>query len=293
MDKKKYVLITGTATGIGKATTLKFAAEGWDVIACKLPFQDGQQYSGNSRIHVLDLDVTDEPMIRDTVSQVSEICGENGLAAIINNAGVVLASGILESVSIDEAKTCYDINVFGMMRVIQNFLPLLRQYGKGKILNLASGAVHAPVPGSGVYNSSKFAVIGVTNTLRLELAPFGIQVSALEPSAVKSEMTKGGRDKNKANWDGLPPDLKAVYTEPLAPTVEWLSGQVDNAIEPEIIADKLYWMANQRKLKMRYGGGKTAEQLVAMASFLGENRFEGVLKKILKVNQGTHVGFTG
>lgn len=289
--KKKYVFITGGATGIGFATSKKFAAMGWEVISTVLPNQNRDELSSVANVQIIELDITDEKMVQDAAERVSNIVGDNGLALLINNAGIAnVGSGALEGVSMSAIHFLYEVNLFGTMRVIQSFLPLLRQYGKARIINLASGAVRAPVPFAAVYNSSKYAVVGMSKTLRYELAPFGIQVACIEPSSVKSEMTADHEKNMEITWSKMTPESVELYREPLAPILGWLSDQIVHAIEPEEVAKKIYKVSQKQKMKIRYGGGKMAEMLSFMEGVMGENLLEKMLSGMMKVPKDKFIG---
>ena len=130
-------------------------------------------------------------MVRAGAARVAAVLDGQGLDLLINNAGVAnIATGVLEAVDMTEARRLFDINVFGMVNVIQAHLPLMHQSRRSpRIINFASGAVRVPLPCSAIYNMSKYAVEGMTNTLRYELAPFGIQATSIEPGAVATGMT--------------------------------------------------------------------------------------------------------
>lgn len=288
--KNIFVFITGAATGIGLAASKKYAAMGWQVIATVLPGQDRSALTSHSNIEVVELDITDGEMIDKAYGTVNKIVGSNGLALLINNAGIAnIGSGAFEGVSIKDINFVYKVNVFGMMQIVQKFLPLLRRYGYAKIINLASGAVRVPVPFAGAYNSSKFAVVGISKTLRYELAPFGIQVACIEPSTVKSEMTANHKENLEKSWSRMTPESERLYRAPIQPTNEWLSEQITNAIPPENVADKIYKVSCKKKMRIRYGGGSMAEQLTFLEGLIGENLLESMLMKMLRIPKNKFV----
>jgi len=282
--KDKFVFITGAATGIGLATSKKFASMGWQVISTVLPGQDKSGLTNIANIQIVELDITKANMVEEMAKKVHDIVGDEGLALLINNAGIAnIGSGALEGVGMTDIKFCYEVNVFGTITMIKSFLPLLRRYGTARIINLASGAVRAPVPFAGAYNSSKYSVLGISKTLRYELAPFGIQVACIEPSTVQSEMTAGHTENMEISWSKMTPESVRIYRDTIGPTNEWLSEQIVNAIPPEQIADKIYKVHGKKKMKIRYGGGSMAEMLSVTEGILGENLFEKILMKMMKV----------
>src|SRR6185436_15948220 len=187
----KSAMVTGAAMGMGMLMARKLAQRGWNVFAGVLPGLDSRQLTDGVKLTVIEQDVTDVGMVRKGAAKVAAELNGAGLDLLINNAGIAnIATGVIEGVDLEQAKRLFDVNVFGQVRVVQAFLPLLHQSRQSpRIINFSSGAVRVPMPCSGIYNMSKYAVEGMTNTLRYELAKFGIQVTSIEPGAVRTPMT--------------------------------------------------------------------------------------------------------
>ena len=194
------VLVTGTSTGIGRATALHMDRLGWRVFASIRNAADGQsllaEASGNL-VPVI-MDVTDADSIARTREQIARLAGESGLAGLVNNAGVGFTSP-LEFVPLDELRWMFEVNVFGLLAVTQAFLPLLRQR-RGRIVNISSTASLTVAPFHGPYSATKLSVNGLSNALRLELRPHGVQVAVVicgsiaDPDLGKSERPGGPGD---------------------------------------------------------------------------------------------------
>jgi NAD(P)-dependent dehydrogenase (short-subunit alcohol dehydrogenase family) len=179
MAAARSVLITGCSTGIGRATALRLAAEGWTVYAtARRPETLAELERAGCR--TLALDVTDEASMQAAVAAV-----DAPLGALVNNAGYSL-SGALETLPIDEVRRQFETNVFGLLRLTQLVLPQMREARAGRIVNLSSMGGRLTFPGGGAYHATKWAVEALSDVLRVEVAPFGIDVIVIEPGLIKS-----------------------------------------------------------------------------------------------------------
>ncbi len=178
--QKQSVVVTGASTGIGHACALQFAQLGYRVLAGVRRQEDAAalQSASGGRIEPLLLDVTYPEAVRAAAAML----GEGPLHGLVNNAGIAVA-GPLELVPLDRWRKQLEINVLGLVSVTQAFLPALRR-GCGRIVNIGSIAGRSALPCSGPYCASKYAVEAITDSLRMEVAPFGISVSVIEPGAV-------------------------------------------------------------------------------------------------------------
>ena len=160
-------------------------ADGHRVVAtARDPGGAQEALQGSEGLLVLPLDVTDEQQARAAVDAAVQRFGR--IDVLVNNAGYGLF-GAVEEVSDDEVRAIFDTNVFGLLNVTRAVLPTLRQQGSGRVLNLSSSAGFASSAGRGLYSASKFAVDGLSEALRSELAPLGIQVTAVEPGSFRTE----------------------------------------------------------------------------------------------------------
>lgn len=282
MNNKKTVFITGAATGIGKTTACKLDSEGWDVFAGVLPNQDTTDLRKgcSTRLQVVEIDITNVAMIQKAVEIVAKQVGEKGLTALINNAGVAnIGSGVLAGVNMAEVRTLFEINVFGTLQVTQAFLPLLHQYGAARIVSLSSGAARVPVPTAGAYMMSKLAVEGMTKTLRIELAPLGIQATAIEPGAVRTPMTDNAEENMSKVWETIPDDVRQIYEPLLRPANKNLAKSIEDANEPEVIAHAIHKALTAKTMRPRYTVGKEVTFLPMAQRLMSEPMFENVLLK--------------
>lgn len=183
-NTQRTVLVTGASTGIGRAATLYMDRLGWRAFAGVRDEADAAalRAEGSGRLTPVYLDVTDARSIAETRRIIAAEQHDAGLAGLVNNAGIPYG-GPVEFISLDEVRRTYEVNFFGAIAITQAFLPLLRQ-GRGRIVNMSSigGLVSAPFVAP--YASTKFALEALSDSLRMELAPWHIHVSVIEPGAI-------------------------------------------------------------------------------------------------------------
>jgi len=168
--------------------------------------------------------------------------------------------------------------------VIQAFLPLLHESKQSpRIVNFSSGAVRVPMPCSGMYNMSKYAVEGLTNTLRYELAPFGIQATSIEPGAVKTNMTANPLETTASIWDRTSPELRRRYESKLRPITDQLGRMLLQANDPDAITDEVLKVVDVVRLKPRYAVGKELRLVPLMQKLLPELAFERMIARQFKI----------
>ena len=206
MDKGN-ILVTGASTGIGRACALRLAELGYRVFAGVRKPVDGEalRAQGAGAIEPVALDVTSA----ESVAGAAAALADEPLAGLINNAGIAVL-GPLELVSVDAWRRQFEVNVIGLVAVTQACLPLLRR-GRGRIVNIGSISGRSALPGSGPYDSTKFAVEAITDSLRLEVHRWGIAVSVIEAGAVATPIyEKCLREVDELSRQ-VPPEQYALY----------------------------------------------------------------------------------
>ncbi|MEE8164462.1 MAG: SDR family NAD(P)-dependent oxidoreductase, partial [Myxococcota bacterium] len=175
------VLITGAATGIGLALARKLDAAGWTVFAGvhRTP-PDALMDGASERLTPLPLDVTDIDQIGRAVEKIQDGLGDRGLSLLVSNAAMTGAPGPVESVRIEEFERLMDVNLWGPLRLVQAFLPILRKHARPRIVIVSSASVHITIPLGCAYPVSKSALAALAQHLRLEMEPFGIEVTDLQ-----------------------------------------------------------------------------------------------------------------
>ena len=190
MSNSKTVFITGATAGIGRTTALHLAALGHHVIASGRRRAELDRLAAEAKglagtLDVVSLDVTDAASIAAAVDAVGTLTGERGLDVLINNAGFGVL-GPTSEISDAEMRRQYETNVFGLMNVTRAFLPAMRARRAGRIINVSSMGGRITLPYFGVYNSTKYAVESLSDALRYELRPFGIDVALIEPGVIRT-----------------------------------------------------------------------------------------------------------
>lgn len=207
------VVVTGASTGIGAACALDCAGRGMTVFAGVRDPRAGEALAakGGPSLIPITLDVTDEPSITRSVEMVQLVVGEGGLGGLVNNAGIVIASP-LELIPLSQLRKQLEVNVIGQIAVTQAFLPLLRR-GRGRIVNMGSIAGRGTIPLLGPYSASKFALEALTDALRMELQPWGIQVSIIEPGAIATPLWEKSAKTAEDFEASASEEAKALYGE--------------------------------------------------------------------------------
>ncbi|HEV2125399.1 MAG TPA: SDR family NAD(P)-dependent oxidoreductase, partial [Chloroflexota bacterium] len=183
-ENRRSVVITGASTGIGHACALHLDALGFRVFAGVRREADGDSLrrQASDRLTPLILDVTDEATIEAASEHVHQAMGDAGVSGLVNNAGIAIG-GPLELIQLDDLRRQLEVNVIGQVAVTQAFLPLLR-HGRGRIVNMGSISGRVAGPFVGPYAASKFAMEALTDSLRLELRPWGVHVAIVEPGVI-------------------------------------------------------------------------------------------------------------
>lgn len=280
---RKTALVTGAGSGLGFVTAKMLSEMGWKVYGTITPGRSPKKLKKINCIPVV-VDISDRESVESAYGYIAKDIGSDGLAALINAAGVAaIAGGVIEGVPEERIKALFEVNVFGTLRMIQVFLPLLRKYGPARIINVASSGVRVPTAFSGIYAISKYAVEGITNSLRYEMPVFGIQVTTIEPGAMKTPMTANSNENMTKTWDMMPADIKKIYFKKLNPSLQYMNKMIQHANKPEAVAKVIVKALYAKKMKIRYIGGSDVLFLPFLQRFLGENQFEKLILKAQKL----------
>ncbi|MGZ4332979.1 MAG: SDR family oxidoreductase [Gaiellaceae bacterium] len=203
----RSVLITGASSGIGEASALRLARAGWRVLAGVRAGADGDRLraAAGEQLEPVTIDVT-EPA---TIAAVAEALGDEPLDGLVNNAGTALAMP-LEFLPLDQLRRQLEVNLVGHVAVTQALLPNLRS-ARGRIVNVGSIAGRSSLPFLGAYAASKYALEAVTDALRVELRPFGIAVTVIEPGTIATPIWRKGGERFEELAAQLPAELGELY----------------------------------------------------------------------------------
>jgi len=205
------VVVTGASKGIGAAVVRRLAADGYRVVAGVRRTEDAEALRGElgDRVVPALLDVTDPEAVAATAALVGREVGERGLAGLVNNAGIAVAAP-LEFLPPERLRRQLEVNVVGQHAVTKALLPLLRR-GHGRIVNLGSIGGRIASPLTGAYAASKFALRGLTDSLRLELSPWGIAVVLVEPGSTATPIWETSLAAAEKLQQTLPPEAVELY----------------------------------------------------------------------------------
>ena len=269
-DRYGAVLITGASSGIGRACAIRLDQMGFTVFAGVRREEDGNSIKKQTsdRLRTIQLDINIDEQILNAVATVTEELPQAGFAGLINNAGIAV-TGPLECVSRVEFIRQLEVNVVSQIAVTQAFLPLLRRY-MGRIINISS--ISGRIAGAmiGPYCASKFAFEAVTDSLALELNPFGIKVSVIEPGVVNSPFWKkliASEDELLRSYSS---EAQDIYKQSLARRRQKLVQLQGTGMSPEKVSQVIANVLVSKRPKARYVIGLEAKLKVAIARYFPE-----------------------
>jgi NAD(P)-dependent dehydrogenase (short-subunit alcohol dehydrogenase family) len=268
----KTILITGASSGIGKATALRFQAEGWTVIATMRDPAAGAELAALDNIHVARLDVTDAGSIAAAVNDGIARFGK--IDVLVNNAGYG-AYGPLEAFSTERIRRQFDTNVIGLLEVTRAVLPHMRANRSGTIVNISSIGGQVTFPLGTLYHGTKFAVEGLSEALHYELEPLGIRVRIVEPGMIQTDF--GGRsfdfamDENLSDYGATAEAMGRLFGKLAA-----------NPSAPELVAGVIWDAANETGDRLRYRAGPDAEALLDDRKAKGDASFIAGIKRLME-----------
>jgi NADP-dependent 3-hydroxy acid dehydrogenase YdfG len=273
----KIALVTGASSGIGEATARALMAAGYKVFAGarRLDRMAGLAAAGAT---LLKLDVTDGA---STVAAIEAIkTGAGRLDVLVNNAGYG-SYGALEDVPLDEARRQFDVNVFGLARLCQLVLPIMRAQKSGKIVNITSVGGKIWEPLGSWYHATKFAVEGLSDCLRAEVEGFGIDVIIIEPGAIRTEWAGIARDGL------LQTSGSGAYAEQAKGHARLLAAADTSRLTspPTVVAKTIVRAVGARRPKTRYATGGGARTILFLRTILPDRMFDRLMRRI---SQGFH-----
>lgn len=277
----RSAVVTGAGSGLGFATAKMLKEQGWTVFGTII---EGQSDAELKKLGITPLvvDISNPDEVYKIAETVDKIRGDKGISALLNIAGISgPGGGLLEGVPMEGIRVTMDVNVIGTLNMVRAFLPLLRKYGKGRIVNVSAGC-RTPAPFTGAYLVSKYAVEGITNVLRYEQAPFGIQVTSIEPAGIKTAMIANHEENEKKTWDRMGDKIKAVYYDKIEPTLQFINKSMGKADEPSEVSKVIIKALNAKKMKIRYMA-KSVSWQAGVQRLIGENAFESMMQKGMKL----------
>lgn len=271
---KNIVLITGASSGIGKATAKRLLEEGYTVYAAARRVEQMRDLEALGG-HPLKMDITVEEDIQGVVRTIEERHG--GVDVLINNAGYAIY-GAMEDTSLADARRQFEVNLFGLARLTQLVLPYMREQRRGRVINMSSmgGRIYTPL--GAWYHASKHALEGWSDSLRLELKPFGIDVVIIEPGTIETEfgevmlqpmLERSGDSAYRDLAQAMATATRNSYENGDSSPASLIAGVISRALRAE-------------RPKTRYAAGKYAKPMLFIRRFLGDRVFDRVVMSQVK-----------
>ncbi len=272
---EKVALVTGSSSGIGFETALALARENYFTFASMRNTDKAGKIQEiakkeNLNLEVIELDVDKEESIKSAVKKIQEQKGR--IDVLVNNAGYGLF-GCVEDITIDDLKAQFETNFFGVVRLIQEITPTMRKHGSGIIVNVSSVAGRIGFPGTPAYISSKFALEGLSESMRYELSPFGIKTIIIEPGVIKTDFFSS---------------MKVAKGKPYSPYKE-ITEKVMNGVKmmaemgtpPDEVAKTIIKAIQTKEPLPRYIVGSDASMFLEAKRVKTDIEFENYIKKVL------------
>ncbi|MGA3325047.1 MAG: SDR family oxidoreductase [Terriglobia bacterium] len=281
MADKGAVVITGASTGIGAACALHLDMLGYRVFAGIRKAADGEslRQRASARLVPVRLDISDEAEVGQAARNVIEALGGEGLAGLVNNAGIVVG-GMLEFLPLEALRLQLEVNVVGQIAVTQAFLPSLRK-ARGRIVNMGSVSGLISGPFTGAYSASKFALEALTDSLRLELRPWKIHVSIVEPGYIQTPFVSKSLAAAEALRAQLPEEALQLYGASLRAVREGTEREAAKAASTEVVVKAVVHALAARRPRTRYVVGNHSSFQIALGRALPDRWRDALIARAL------------
>jgi NAD(P)-dependent dehydrogenase (short-subunit alcohol dehydrogenase family) len=282
-ESTRSVVITGASTGIGEACALHLDGLGWRVFAGVRTIAAGEvlQAKSSARLLPVCIDVTDAASIASAREIVTRELGVHGLTCLVNNAGIVVAAP-LEFVPLDDVRRQFEVNVIGAIAATQAFLPLIRK-SRGRIVNIGSDNGRLSLPIMGPYCASKFAIEAITDALRIELAPWGIEVVLIEPGNIATPIWRKSLAEARRIEAALPPEYQRLYGSQVASVRAFAAEFGSRGSQPLAVAKMVARALDERRPDTRYPVGLDARVTTTLVRFLPDRLLDRLIRRLLNL----------
>ncbi len=268
-ETRGLVVVTGASTGMGAATARELARRGFHVLAGVRRDGDGMPLRTDG-IEPVILDITDPDHLAALVARVER--DPRPLRALVNNAGVP-GAGPVEVTPLDQWRRIFEVNVFGHVAVIQALLPALLR-DKGRVVNITSLNGKISMAGYGPYSASKFAMEAISDALRNELAPHGVQVVVVEPGGVRTEMSRTGLAALTRLHEGMTPGQNARYGALMQAIPSHVAAFTNAGVTSDVAAKTIAKAVTDGRPRTRYTIGATAAFLIRASRVLPDRMLD-------------------
>ncbi|MDQ6866034.1 MAG: SDR family oxidoreductase [Thermoproteota archaeon] len=276
-SNQKVALVTGSSSGIGFETSLTLARSGFLTYATMRNLGKGATIKSVAAkeglpIRVAQLNVTEERSINDAVHSIISDVGK--IDVLVNNAGYGI-NGAFEDLAMEEIKAQYETNLFGVIRVTQAVLPIMRKQKSGIIVNISSGAGRFGYPGGSAYVSTKFAIEGLSESMAYELEPFGIRVVLVEPGVIKTNFANSIVAAKKSQ------DPNSPYAQLMQNVATSFQHMIEGGSSADVVAKVVLKAVTSENPNLRYLAGKDVETWMEGKKSMSDEEFYKMMKENL------------
>ena len=270
MQVEKVALVTGSSSGIGFETALLLSKSGFHTYASMRNLEKSKNITEivnteNLPLRVIQLDVNDDISVKNAINK---IIAENGrIDVLINNAGYGLFSPI-EDITLDQVKEQFETNFFGVVRLVKEVLPVMRKQRNGIIVNVSSGAGRVAIPVSSAYVATKFALEGLSESMRYELKEFGINIIIIEPGVIRTNFVENMKTAGTRSRSESP------YADLIGRTLKGFGGLMDNSSPPKLVAEAILNAITSKEPEIRYVIGDDAKSIMKVRKSTSDKEFE-------------------
>ena len=287
-EKEKVAVVIGCSSGIGFETSLLLARKGFYTYATMRNLNKSQKIKDIAEkeslpLKILQLDVTDDKSVKDAIREITY--ESSRIDVLVNNAGFDIM-GAVEDLSIDDYKSQFETNFFGVIRVTKEVIPIMRNHGGGNIVNISSVGGRIGIPLNTAYISSKFALEGLSESMRYELEPFGIDVILIEPGVVKTNFFENADIViNNNNTTSNQPSLYSHFSKKLYEGFEPMLNSSSSSVSSDV-AEMIYQAIESSNHEIRYLVGKDAVSIINTRQNLSDKEFENWIKESIFQQKG-------
>ena len=279
MKAQSVALVTGSSSGIGFETALHLARNGFKTYASMRNLQKSKNITQVAKeeklpLEVVQLDVNDDISVKQAIDKLVQ-AEDQRIHVLVNNAGYGLL-GALEDLTIEEIKAQFETNFFGVIRVTQQVLPIMRKQKSGTIVNISSVGGRMGIPSLSAYHSTKFALEGLSESISYELEPFGIGVVVIEPGFIRTNIMNSSMIAKKAQ------DPKSPYfslTQQLERSFKSAMENTSASSPPEEVAKVVLQAITSDGPKLRYTVGNDASSMIRAKTTMSDTEFGGLIKQ--------------
>ena len=270
MQVEKVALVTSSSSGIGFETALLLSKSGFHTYASMRNLEKSKNITEivnteNLPLRVIQLDVNDDISVKNAINK---IIAENGrIDVLINNAGHGLFSPI-EDITLDQVKEQFETNFFGVVRLVKEVLPVMRKQRNGIIVNVSSGAGRVAIPVSSAYVATKFALEGLSESMRYELKEFGINIIIIEPGVIRTNFVENMKTAGTRSRSESP------YADLIGRTLKGFGRLMDNSSPPKLVAEAILNAITSKEPEIRYVVGDDAKSIMKVRKSTSDKEFE-------------------